>query len=317
MSRVLVIDDETIVATILSYAFGTQGHETLVADGGQAGIDLARAERPDVIVLDLMMPTVNGLDVLDELRDDEATREVPILVLTAVSMAREHRECLSGGADMVMTKPFDPQDVAAAVETPPDARSGACGGPGRYAACMKPVSTTMRYGPRVVLVSLLVSALAIPAAASADDVARPERAAGLDDYRPDGLIKLCGLSTGCVINPLPNPTRGNNVYNNTGRSQKVAVRMEDGEGVRFWIALQNDGALADTVTVDGCSGTPRFVINAVLVGKHKRPSASATKITRAFKQGTADVRSGAGTAEQAPVDHAEHRGSYHRRGRHV
>lgn len=117
MSRVLVIDDETIVATILSYAFNTKGYETLMADGGRAGIDLARAEHPDAIVLDLMMPTVNGLDVLLELREDEATKRVPILVLTAVTMSGEHNKCLSGGADMVMTKPFDPQDVATAVET--------------------------------------------------------------------------------------------------------------------------------------------------------------------------------------------------------
>ena len=58
-----------------------------MADGGRAGIDLARAEHPDAIVLDLMMPTVNGLDVLLELREDEATKRVPILVLTAVTFS--------------------------------------------------------------------------------------------------------------------------------------------------------------------------------------------------------------------------------------
>jgi DNA-binding response OmpR family regulator len=108
MSRVLVIDDETIVATILRYALEAEGHQTLVADGGKAGIDLARTERPDAIVLDLMMPAVNGLDVLLELREDEATRSTPVLMLTAVTVSREHHKCLSGGADTVMTKPFDP-----------------------------------------------------------------------------------------------------------------------------------------------------------------------------------------------------------------
>ena len=123
----------------LRYAFDTKGYETLVADGGRAGIDLARSEHPDAIVLDLMMPTVNGLDVLLELRDDEATKQVPILVLTAVTMSREHNKCLSSGADMVMTKPFDPQDVAAAVETmlAHDVQAE-----DQYAACMmKPVLT--------------------------------------------------------------------------------------------------------------------------------------------------------------------------------
>jgi DNA-binding response OmpR family regulator len=116
MSRVLVIDDETVVGTILRYAFEVKGHETVVADGGRNGIDLARSEHPDAIVLDLMMPSINGYDVLGVLRDDEATKQVPILVLTAVTMLRERDRCLSEGADMFMTKPFDPRDVATAVD---------------------------------------------------------------------------------------------------------------------------------------------------------------------------------------------------------
>lgn len=116
MSRVLVIDDERIVPMILKYAFDAIGYETIEADGGLSGIGTARDEHPDAIVLDLMMPEVNGLDVIDVLRNDEATRDVPILVLTAVTMAREHGEVMSAGADLVLTKPFDPQDVADAVE---------------------------------------------------------------------------------------------------------------------------------------------------------------------------------------------------------
>jgi CheY-like chemotaxis protein len=116
MSRVLVIDDESIVGTVLRYAFQAEGHSIVVADGGREGIELARSESPDAIVLDLMMPVVSGHEVLMVLRDDEATRHVPILVLTAVTMSRERDECLSEGADMVMTKPFDPREVAQAVD---------------------------------------------------------------------------------------------------------------------------------------------------------------------------------------------------------
>ena len=58
--------------------------------------------------------------------------------------------------------------------------------------------------------------------------------------RPDAWIKLCGLSTWCTINGLPHPWKGKNVYNTTGRRQKVAVKMEDGEGVRFWMTFEND-----------------------------------------------------------------------------
>jgi CheY-like chemotaxis protein len=116
MSRVLVIDDETIVGKILGYAFDAAGHETLVAETGVEGIKIARTEQPDVIVLDLMMPAVNGYDVLEVLRDDASTKDLPILILTAVTMARERERCLSEGADAVMIKPFDPLDVAEAVD---------------------------------------------------------------------------------------------------------------------------------------------------------------------------------------------------------
>ena len=117
---------------------------------------------------------------------------------------------------------------------------------------------------------------------------RSVRAVFAKSFRPDEWIKLCGLSTGCVIDPLPHPWRGNGIYNTTGRKQTVAVNMEDGEGVRFWITLQNDGREADTFAVKGCRGNPRFVVNAVLVGKHKRPDWTAKNITQRFKNGTAE-----------------------------
>ena len=116
MSRVLVIDDESVVGTVLRYAFAAEGHQTVVADGGSSGIEMARSEHPDVIVLDLMMPEVTGFDVLEVLRDDDGTKDVPILVLTAITMTRERERAMSEGADAVMTKPFDPRDVAQAVD---------------------------------------------------------------------------------------------------------------------------------------------------------------------------------------------------------
>jgi two-component system, OmpR family, response regulator MtrA len=116
VARVLVIDDEDVIGAVLRYAFLEQGHETLTADGGRTGIEAARRQHPDLIVLDLMMPEVNGHDVLLALRDDDVTEDVPILVLTAVTQARERELCLAEGADRVMTKPFDPRAVASAVE---------------------------------------------------------------------------------------------------------------------------------------------------------------------------------------------------------
>jgi hypothetical protein len=110
--------------------------------------------------------------------------------------------------------------------------------------------------------------------------------AGAADYQTDAWIKLCGLSTGCTIDPLPHPWKGRDIYNTTGVRQTVAVRMEDGEGVRFWITVENDGDLADTITVDGCRGTRRFKVNSVLMGKHKRPDWRAVNVTKRFREGT-------------------------------
>jgi DNA-binding response OmpR family regulator len=116
MSRVLVIDDESIVGVILRYAFEARGHEIVVAEDGRSGLALAHSEHPDAIVLDLMMPGVTGYDVLGELKTDTDVDDVPVLVLTAVTMSRERARCLEGGAAAVMTKPFDPRDVAEAVD---------------------------------------------------------------------------------------------------------------------------------------------------------------------------------------------------------
>jgi hypothetical protein len=117
--------------------------------------------------------------------------------------------------------------------------------------------------------------------------AGPARAAIQTSPRPDAWIKLCGLSTGCTIDPLPHPWRGDDVYNSSGARQKIAVRMEDGEDVRFWITLQNDAEQKDTFVVDGCRGNHQFVIIAVKVGFLKRPNWRPPDITDGFKNGTA------------------------------
>jgi hypothetical protein len=111
-------------------------------------------------------------------------------------------------------------------------------------------------------------------------------ASATSDYRPDAWIKLCGLSTGCTIHPLPHPWRGNDVYNTTGSGQSLDIRMEEGEGVRYWIRLQNDGTLGDTIVVQGCQGNNRFKVNRVVLGRVKRPDAGATKVTNKFLAGT-------------------------------
>ena len=123
MVRVLVIDDEPDVLLLCRVNLRHAGFEVLEAQDGEHGIADAMAERPDAIVLDLMLPTIDGYDVLRTLREDERTSQTPILVLTAKAQRHDRRRCLEMGADDVMTKPFSPEalgDVAA----PPARRVG-------------------------------------------------------------------------------------------------------------------------------------------------------------------------------------------------
>ncbi len=109
MSRVLVIDDEADVRLLYRVNLRHAGHEVLEADDGERGIEAARTHRPDVVVLDLMMPRVDGFEVLRVLRAEQTSREVPVLVLTADSRVDDHRICFELGADEVITKPFMPE----------------------------------------------------------------------------------------------------------------------------------------------------------------------------------------------------------------
>jgi hypothetical protein len=106
-------------------------------------------------------------------------------------------------------------------------------------------------------------------------------------YRPDAFIKLCGVNSGCLIDPLPHPWHGNNIYNTTGYHQKVHHRLDNGRGIRFWITFQNDGTETDTYSLDGCTGNKNFEILQVLIGKWKVPMRlDAMHIDYKFKHDT-------------------------------
>lgn len=108
MRRVLVIDDEADVRLLYRVNLRHAGFEVLEADDGERGIAAALEHLPDVVVLDLMMPRVDGFDVLRALRTHPDANEMPVLVLTADSRSDHHRRCYELGADDVMTKPFLP-----------------------------------------------------------------------------------------------------------------------------------------------------------------------------------------------------------------
>lgn len=116
MRRVLVIDDEADVRLLYRVNLRHAGHDVLEAVDGESGIELAFAHLPDALVLDLMLPSVDGFGVLRTLRADERTRELPVLVLTANTRLDDHRRCFELGADHVITKPFVPDALTDGID---------------------------------------------------------------------------------------------------------------------------------------------------------------------------------------------------------
>jgi two-component system, OmpR family, alkaline phosphatase synthesis response regulator PhoP len=115
VTRVLVIDDEAPIRLLCRVNLEAEGMQVLEARDGPAGLEQARSLRPDVILLDVMMPGLDGWAVAEELIDDEVTRDIPIVFLTARAELRDRARGLElGGIDYV-TKPFNPVELASLV----------------------------------------------------------------------------------------------------------------------------------------------------------------------------------------------------------
>ncbi len=104
--RILIIEDESDLIELLDYNLQREGFETILADTGQGGLLKARSQLPDLIILDLMLPTMDGLSVCREIRSDMRARKIPILMLTAKSEETDQIVGFSMGADDYVTKPF-------------------------------------------------------------------------------------------------------------------------------------------------------------------------------------------------------------------
>jgi len=104
--KILIIEDERALNQVLTYNLQREGYETLVAYDGQEGLRKAQTLLPDVVLLDLMLPIVDGLDVCRRLRSGEQTRKIPILMLTAKGEETDQLVGFSLGADDYVTKPF-------------------------------------------------------------------------------------------------------------------------------------------------------------------------------------------------------------------
>ncbi len=107
-TAILVVEDEQHIRGVLEYNLRLDGFEVYLAADGPTALELAREKRPDLILLDWMMPGMDGLEVLAKLKSEEATAHIPVFMLTAKGMLSEVGKAFGAGVDDYITKPFDP-----------------------------------------------------------------------------------------------------------------------------------------------------------------------------------------------------------------
>jgi len=110
-SRILVVEDEPDIAEVLSYGLEKEGFKVAVCPRGDSALESIRKRSPDLVVLDLMLPGLDGLDLMRMLKRDSATAGIPVIVLTAKDEEVDRIVGLELGADDYMTKPFSPREV--------------------------------------------------------------------------------------------------------------------------------------------------------------------------------------------------------------
>jgi DNA-binding response OmpR family regulator len=115
-TRILIVDDSPTIVALLRKFLQQSGYITLEAGDAEKGVELARAERPDMIFLDIVLPGMNGFAALRALRRDPATREIPVVMISGNEQATEQFYAQRIGADDFMKKPFSRYEVFARIE---------------------------------------------------------------------------------------------------------------------------------------------------------------------------------------------------------
>ena len=116
MNRVLVVDDDADIRELVTFKLQQAGYAVEAAADGQLGLDAALANTPDLILLDLMMPKLSGIEVCRLLRDNDATADTPVILFTAKAQEADVQRGFSAGADDYIVKPFSPRELITRVQ---------------------------------------------------------------------------------------------------------------------------------------------------------------------------------------------------------
>ena len=107
MSKILIVEDNEMNRDMLSRRLERKGYDVVMAEDGKKGVDMSKIENPDLILMDLSLPVMDGWEATSTIKGDEETKSIPIIVLTAHAMAGDREKALDAGADEYDTKPID------------------------------------------------------------------------------------------------------------------------------------------------------------------------------------------------------------------
>lgn len=130
--KILVCDDERHIVRLIQVNLEKQGYTVVTAFDGKEGLEKVRSEKPDLLVLDVMMPYMDGFEVLKSLRKEPETAELPVIMLTAKAQDKDVFEGYHYGADMYLTKPFNPIELVTFVKRIAQGKGSDPAGPKRY-----------------------------------------------------------------------------------------------------------------------------------------------------------------------------------------
>ncbi len=109
--RILVIDDEPNLLEVIRLRLEANDYEVLTAQDPLAGLEIAKEEMPDLIIMDVIMPKVNGLRLLRILKREDETKDIPVIILSVKWHDNNHKAGVDAGADYYLTKPYDPKEL--------------------------------------------------------------------------------------------------------------------------------------------------------------------------------------------------------------
>jgi two-component system alkaline phosphatase synthesis response regulator PhoP/two-component system response regulator VicR len=114
--KILAVDDEKHIVRLVQITLEKEGYELITASNGREALEKVAAEKPDLVVMDVMMPEMDGLEALSKMKNDPATASIPVIMLTAKAQDSDVFRGWQSGADLYLTKPFNPSELVTFVK---------------------------------------------------------------------------------------------------------------------------------------------------------------------------------------------------------